>query len=68
VRLTQESLKESKVRNNLMVVTDGIEAMAYLKGQKGYADAPRPALILLDLNLPKMDGRQVLSEIKADPN
>ncbi|MBI2950069.1 MAG: response regulator [Verrucomicrobia bacterium] len=67
VRLTQESLKESKVRNNLTVVSDGVEAMAYLKAQNGYADAPRPDLILLDLNLPKMDGRQVLSEIKADP-
>lgn len=67
VRLTQESLKESKVRNNLTVVPDGIEAIAYLRGQNGYQDSPRPDLILLDLNLPKKDGRQVLSEIKADP-
>ena len=67
VRLTQESLKESKVRNKLTVVPDGVEAMAYLKGQNGYSDAPRPDLILLDLNLPKMDGRQVLAEIKSDP-
>lgn len=66
VRLTRESLKESKIRNNLNVVSDGIEAMAYLKGQKTYEDAPRPDLILLDLNLPKKDGREVLSEIKAD--
>ncbi|MBI4662824.1 MAG: response regulator [Verrucomicrobia bacterium] len=68
VRLTQESLRESKVRNNLNVVPDGIEAMAYLRGQNGYADALRPDLILLDLNLPKKDGREVLLEIKADPD
>ena len=68
IRLTRESLKESKVRNRLNVVPDGIEAMAYLRGQNGYAEAPRPDLILLDLNLPKKDGRSVLSEIKTDPN
>ena len=68
IRLTRESLKDSKIRNRLSVVPDGIEAMAYLRGQDGYADAPRPDLILLDLNLPKKDGRAVLSEIKADPD
>lgn len=67
VRLTQESLKESKVHNNLNVVPDGVEALAYLRGQGSYVEMPRPDLILLDLNLPKKDGREVLSEIKADP-
>jgi chemotaxis family two-component system response regulator Rcp1 len=66
VRLTIESLKESKVRNNMNVVPDGIEALAFLRRQGPHADAPRPDIILLDLNLPKMDGREVLSEIKQD--
>jgi CheY-like chemotaxis protein len=63
VRLTIEALRESKVRNNLHVASDGVEAMERLRRH----DAPRPDLILLDLNLPKKDGRQVLAEIKADP-
>jgi two-component system, chemotaxis family, response regulator Rcp1 len=67
VRLTVESLKDSKVRNNLSVVHDGIEAMSFLRAEGGFADAPRPDLILLDLNLPKKDGREVLAEIKNDP-
>jgi two-component system, chemotaxis family, response regulator Rcp1 len=67
VRLTMESLKESKVRNNITVVGDGMEALAFLRGQDRYTSAPRPDLILLDLNLPKKDGRQVLAEIKDDP-
>jgi two-component system, chemotaxis family, response regulator Rcp1 len=66
VRLTQEALAESKVKNNLYVVRDGLEAMAFLHREGKYADAIRPDLILLDLNLPKKDGREVLSEIKAD--
>lgn len=66
VRLTIEALKESKVCNNLNVVSDGMEAMAYLRREGQYANAPRPDLILLDLNLPGKDGREVLSEIKAD--
>jgi chemotaxis family two-component system response regulator Rcp1 len=66
VRLVQENLKESKVRNMLNVVEDGIEAMAYLRKEGKYKDTPRPDLILLDLNLPKKDGRQVLTEIKSD--
>ncbi|MBN2516097.1 MAG: response regulator [Deltaproteobacteria bacterium] len=66
VRLTREALKEGKVLNNLNVVTDGQEAMEFLRREGKYGDAPRPDLILLDLNLPKKDGREVLAEIKAD--
>jgi chemotaxis family two-component system response regulator Rcp1 len=68
VRLTQEALKESKVTNNLSVAEDGVEALAFLKREGKYADAPRPDLLLLDLNLPKKDGRELLEEIKADEN
>lgn len=68
VRLTREGLKEAKVRNNLHVAQDGVAAMAFLRQEGKYAGAPRPDLILLDLNLPKKDGRQVLAEIKQDPN
>ena len=67
VRLTQEALKDAKVLNNLHVVEDGVEAMAFLRQEGKHADAPRPDVILLDLNLPKKDGREVLAEIKADP-
>lgn len=66
VRLTQEALKEGKVRNRMQVVGDGVEAMAYLRREGRYADAARPDLILLDLNLPRKDGREVLAEIKGD--
>jgi len=66
VRLTIEALKETKVRNNLNVVRDGAEALAFLRRQGRYTQAPRPDLILLDLNVPRVDGRQVLAEIKAD--
>ncbi|MGD7034708.1 response regulator [Methylotuvimicrobium buryatense] len=68
VRLTKEALTESKVKNNLNVVGDGEEAMAFLRRQGKYAEAPRPDVILLDLNLPKKNGREVLEEIKADPS
>jgi len=64
VRLTQEALKDAKVHVNLHVMSDGVEAMAFLLRQGAQADAPRPDLILLDLNLPKKDGREVLKEIK----
>jgi CheY-like chemotaxis protein len=64
--LTIEALKEAKVRNNLSVVEDGVEALAFLRRQGSYAKAPRPDLVLLDLNLPRKDGREVLAEIKAD--
>ncbi|MBI5461874.1 MAG: response regulator [Gammaproteobacteria bacterium] len=66
VRLTQEALKEGKVRNRLQVVGDGVEAMEYLRREGQYADAVRPDLVLLDLNLPRKDGREVLAEIKQD--
>ncbi len=68
VRLTQEALKDGKVSNRLSVVEDGAEAIAFLCRQDRYEDAPRPDLILLDFNLPKKDGREVLAEIKSDPN
>ena len=66
VRLTQESLTDGKVRNSMQVVEDGVEAVAFLRREGKYANASRPDLILLDLNLPKKDGREVLAEIKAD--
>ncbi|MDC4227279.1 MAG: response regulator [Candidatus Manganitrophus sp.] len=67
VRLTKEALKEGKVLNNLHVVGDGVEALAFLRQEGSYKNAVRPDLILLDLNLPKKDGREVLEVIKNDP-
>ena len=67
VRLTREALNEGKVLNNLHVAMDGMEALAFLKQEGEYKQAIRPDIILLDLNLPKMDGREVLATIKADP-
>ncbi|MDE3075448.1 MAG: response regulator [Chloroflexota bacterium] len=66
VRLTIEALKDGKIRNNLHVASDGVEALEFLRSQGKYAGAERPDLILLDLNLPKKDGREVLAEIKED--
>lgn len=67
VRLTREAMKEGKIGNRLSVVSDGVEALEFLRRQGRFADAPRPDLILLDLNLPRKDGREVLAEIKFDP-
>lgn len=66
VRLTQEALKEGKVLNNMSVVGDGVDALAYLKREDQFADATRPDIIFLDLNLPRMDGRELLAKIKSD--
>ena len=67
IRLCVEALKEGKVRNRMHTVGDGEEALAFLRRQGPYAQAPRPDLILLDLNLPKKTGQEVLAEIKEDP-
>ena len=67
VRLTQEAFNEGRLRNNLSVVGDGVEAMAFLRQEGEHVMSPRPDIILLDLNLPKKDGREVLAELKQDP-
>ena len=68
VLMTREALDEGKVFNRLSVVGDGVEAIAYLRREQPYADATRPDLVLLDLNLPRRDGRQVLEDVKTDPD
>jgi CheY-like chemotaxis protein len=67
VMMTREAFQDYKVQNQLHVVSDGAEAMAFLRQEGDYAGRPRPDLVLLDLNLPRMDGRQVLESIKSDP-
>ena len=67
-RLTIEAMRIAKMSNRMHVVEDGIEAMEYLRRQGRFADAPRPDIVLLDLNLPKKDGREVLAEMKSDPD
>ncbi len=66
VRLTKEAFKEGKIRNHLSVVGDGVEALAFLRREGSYSNAPRPDLILLDLNLPRKNGRDVLAEIDEE--
>ena len=68
IRLTREALRDGKIYNNLYVVRDGVEAMAFLRKTDQFAHAPRPDLILLDLNLPRKDGHEVLAEVKTDEN
>src|SRR5262249_10759428 len=66
-RLLQESFKESRIESKLSVVPNGVEALAFLRREGQYTLAPQPDLVVLDLNIPKKDGRQVLAEMKADP-
>jgi two-component system, chemotaxis family, response regulator Rcp1 len=66
-RLTKEALREGKIRNNLFHTRDGVEALSFLRREDPHREAPTPDLILLDLNLPRKDGRQVLTELKSDP-
>jgi CheY-like chemotaxis protein len=68
VLMTQEAFEHHKIRNELHIATDGIEALKFVRNEPPYENAPRPGLILLDLNLPKKDGREVLAELKDSPD
>jgi CheY-like chemotaxis protein len=68
VLMTREAFEHHKIRNNLHVASDGVEALRFVRREAPFEDAPRPGLILLDLNLPRMDGREVLAELKANPD
>ena len=68
VRLTKEALKDAKVMNEIYVAKDGVEAMDFLNKKGAFKESPTPDMILLDLNLPRKDGREVLAEVKKDPN
>jgi CheY-like chemotaxis protein len=68
VLITREAIESSKVANRVNVVSNGEEALQFLRREASFADAPRPGLILLDLNLPRLDGREVLARIKSDPD
>src|SRR5688500_12463165 len=68
IRLTQEAMKEAKLSNTLHVVKNGLQALDFLRNQGEFADSPRPDLVLLDLNLPRLSGREVLKEMKEDEN
>jgi CheY-like chemotaxis protein len=67
VLMTREAFEHHKINNQLHVVSDGVEAIKFMRRQEPYQDAPRPGLVLLDLNLPRKDGREVLAEVKGDP-
>ncbi len=66
--LVQKAFELGRIANRIYTVTDGEQALAFLRGQEQYRDVPRPDLIILDLNMPKVDGREALAEIKSDPN
>ncbi|QCC52155.1 response regulator [Halapricum salinum] len=68
VKLTEKALEQGHIINNLHVVTDGVEAMQFLRREGEYADKPRPDLVLLDLNMPRKDGKEVLKDVKDDPD
>jgi CheY-like chemotaxis protein len=68
VLMTREAFEHHKIRNRLFVVSDGVEALQFLHREGAYTDAPRPGLVLLDLNLPRKDGREVLADIKSSPD